>query len=151
MVLQNWEYISLSEPRVVKTLIRTRSSVDSYYKATQYCDTLDPVVSDGRVPFDENILTTYIDLDTLIDECGLTDDEKDLVQKLMDGYTISELTEGDDPPRSTIFLLLDSAADKIVARNDERWAEAMDSAHRARCKKFVQCKNEGILKIMVET
>ena len=150
-VVINWEYVSLSEPSVVKTLIRTRSFVDDYYNAVQFRTTMSPIVSDGMLIFDENILTTYIDLDTLIDECGLNDDELKVVNCLMDGMTINELARdmGMDS-RSTVFLWLDTAADKIVARNDARWEETMERVHRNRCKRFIKKRKESTLRIKIE-
>lgn len=139
--VQTWDYISLSEESVVIKLIRTRSLVDTYYVAQRYANP-SPLMSDGVVTFAEHILTTFIDLDTLINECGLTPDEHNLVTALMDGYTVRDLVEDDGIYKCSadVFTALDIAARKIVVRNNERWEKSVEMSHRRQCQKAIAKK-----------
>lgn len=146
--VQNWSYISLSEEAVVIKLIRTRSSVDVFYTAQRYA-TPNPLDSDGVVGFSEDILTAYIDLDSLINTCDLTCDEINLVTNLMDGITVRDLVEDGNPYicSADVFTALDGAARKIVAKNNEKWEISMELAHKRNCKKVItemKWKNRGV-------
>lgn len=155
-----WSYLSLSELSVVIKLIRTRSLVDTFYVAQRYANPMSPLSSDGLVDFAEDILTTYIDLDVLISECGLTEKEKFLVTRLMDGYTVRDFTdEGEEFLRQNpetgklksgrpflyaaeVFRTLDEAARKIVTRNNERWMHSQELAHKRRIEKALKEREE---------
>lgn len=118
----DWGYLSLSEPSVVKKLIRTRSLVDEYYVAQRFANSTCPLSSDGGISFAEHILTTYIDLDSLIAGCGMTDEELGVISALMDGYCVSDITEelGYESYTSVVSRL-DTAVMKITSENKSRW------------------------------
>lgn len=141
--VQTWDYISLSEESVVIKLIRTRSLVDALYAARQFANP-DPLSSDGVVAFDEAILTTYIDLDSLINTCDLTGDETELVTDLMNGITIRDLVEDKTYVCSAdVFTALDLAARKIVEENNKRWECSVEMAHKRYCKKIIAEREWG--------
>ena len=140
--ISSWDYLSLSEHRVVKQLIRTRSLVDKYYTSVQY-GSGNVLETSGVFTFDEDILTTYFDLDALISECGLTELEMDIVTSMMEGYTVRDIVEERDYADGRAVLnRLDDAVEKIVFRNDERWSESIEKAHRRRCQKVIDKRKE---------
>lgn len=142
--VQNWSYISLSEESTVIKLIRTRSLVDTFWVARQYANP-DPLSSDGVVSFAEDIFITYLDLDILISECGLTRDETELVTGLMNGITIRDLVEDKTYVCSAdVFTALDVASRKIVEENNKRWKISVEMAHKRNCKKIIEERKRKI-------
>ena len=63
----------------------------------------------------------YLDLDRLIKFCGLTDAQKNAVQKLLMGYSPSDIADEEGCRASTIHNHLNRAVEKIVAENNRRW------------------------------
>lgn len=97
----------------------------------------------GVFTFDEDILTTYFDLDALISECGLTKTEMWIVQAMMEGYTVRDIIQDKNYADATaVFNRLDCAAEKIVTRNNERWMESIDMAHHRKCRNIIKKKAE---------
>ena len=140
--ISSWDYLSLSEHRVVKQLIRTRSLVDKYYTSVRY-GSGNVLETSGVFTFDEDILTTYFDLDALISECGLTELEMDIVTSMMDGYTVRDIVEERDYADGRAVLnRLDDAVVKIVSRNNQKWAESIEKAHHGRCQKIINKRKE---------
>ena len=63
----------------------------------------------------EPVTVTYMDLDRLIDTCGLSDEEMKIVDLLMRGWTKSDIDELLDIDSAAI---LNGAVDKIVEQNE---------------------------------
>lgn len=63
----------------------------------------------------------YLDLDRLIRLCGLTDAQNNAVQKLLTGYSPSDIADEEGCRASTIHNHLNRAVEKIVAENNRRW------------------------------
>lgn len=62
--LHEWDYLPLSEERVVAQLIKNRWRLDAaYYPLMEEAACCNPLVSHGVFQFSEPVLTTYIDLD----------------------------------------------------------------------------------------
>ena len=74
-------------------------------------------------PLEEDVICTYLDLDSLIDGGGLSDAEKDIVQYVMQGYSISDVAEYLGQARQTADTVFDRAVEKVVAENNRRWTE----------------------------
>ena len=66
----------------------------------------------------EPVTVTYMDLDRLIDTCGLSDEEMKIVDLLMRGWTKSDIDELLDIDSAAI---LNSAVDQIVEQNEYEW------------------------------
>ena len=66
----------------------------------------------------EPVTVTYMDLDRLIDTCGLSDEEMKIVDLLMRGWTKSDIDELRDIDSAAI---LNGAVDKIVEQNEYEW------------------------------
>lgn len=63
----------------------------------------------------------YLDLDRLIRWCGLTEAQKNTVQKLLLGYSPTDIADEDGCRASTIHNHLNRAVEKIVAENNRCW------------------------------
>lgn len=114
-------YVSYSDPDVVARLIRERSRIDRYYSEEEA--SFNPMVSNGTPVVVEDILCIYIDLESLIEACGLSPTESKIVQDLMYGYSISDIAEHYKVARQTCDTMFHRAVDKIVKENDRRWID----------------------------
>lgn len=72
-------------------------------------------------PLNEDVVCTYIDLDMLIETCGLSQTEKLIVSYLMQGYGLSDIAEYLGHARQTSNEMFDRAVEKITAENNRRW------------------------------
>lgn len=112
--LREWDYVPLSEPRVVTKQITERWRVDeSYYPLLE--ETENPLISNGVFPFSEPILVTYIDLDRLIEKAKLTKAEHKIVNWLMKGYAFDDIADHYGISVAHVHLLQEHAVEKIVA------------------------------------
>jgi len=114
-------YVSYSDPDVVAKLIKERSRIDKYY--TEEEASCNPMITNGTPVVVEDVLCIYIDLDSLIETCGLSPTEGKIVQDLMYGYTISDIAEYYKVARQTCDTMFHRAVDKIVRENNKRWIE----------------------------
>lgn len=64
---------------------------------------------------------TYVTLDELIRDCGLSDRERLVVDQLMLGYAVSDIADHFGMKKSTCSTLFARAVAKITAWNDELW------------------------------
>lgn len=113
------KYISLSEPRVVTALISGRSRLDpSFYPELM---PVGPTETSGIPRFDDEVICTYADLDRLIAECGLSKSEMYTVQKLMRGYSVTDIAEMNNIKHPTVSVWLRRAVQKICKANTLRW------------------------------
>lgn len=88
-----------------------------------YCG--NSLASPGVVPMSEPISVTYLDLERLIDTGGLTDDETIVVERLMMGYTRTDIAEAMKWGTEKVSDLFTSAVEKIVERNEYEWYRCM--------------------------
>ena len=117
--LHEWDYISLSEKRVVCVLIKQRSKIDgNYYAKTSANDVLS---HDGNTIFSEPIICVYADQDNLIETSELSPGQYVIVNKIMYGYSTSDIAEIMCIPPSSVCIQFNRAQDKIVKRNNELW------------------------------
>ena len=89
-----------------------------------------PLVSQGVAPMSEPITVTYLDLDRLIDTCGLTESERKIVELLMQGYTKPDIREMTKAEASMISKLYNSAIEKIVEQNECEWHHSISARFR---------------------
>ena len=114
-------YVSYCDPDVVARLIKERSRIDKY--STEETASCNPMVSNGTPVVVEDILCIYIDLESLINACGLSPTEKRIVRDLMYGYSISDIADHYKVTRQTCDTMFHRAVDKIVKENNRRWTE----------------------------
>lgn len=119
--LHEWDYISLSEHRVVAGLIKNRSRVDETYYMKLYSSVQHPLVSQGVCPFSEPITVTYLDLDELIETCGLSKLEHSVINRLMFGYGVVDIGEQLEMTPMNVNTLFNRAIDKVVKKNNEKY------------------------------
>lgn len=119
--LHEWDYVSLSEHRVVATLIKNRRKVDSSYYMKLFGAVQHPLVSQGIAPFSEPITVTYLDLDKLIDTCGLTRAERTVINTIMFGYSFNDVADSKNTSVQAVNQLFNRAVDKVVKRNNLDW------------------------------
>lgn len=67
---------------------------------------------------------TYLDLDRLIETCGLTKGQKQVVDLLMDGYTESDIADMAGCARDRVAQVFQMAIEKITARENFLWRKA---------------------------
>ena len=84
-------------------------------------------MSQGVAPMSEPITVTYLDLERCIERCGLTDDERKVVELLMQGYTKSDIRDMAHIDMAVVRKLYDAAVEKIVARNEFEWHRSMST------------------------
>ena len=77
----------------------------------------------GVFPLREDILCTYVDLDRLISEAGLTDEQHRVVNMCMDGHSLKDIADLSALALQTVDTQFRRAVAKIVQRNNERWYE----------------------------
>lgn len=112
-------YLPLSEERVVAELIRGRSVVDaSYYPSTEpqhYIST------DGVFALSEDIICTYVDLDSLIARTDMSPLERETIKYLMQGYSLPDIADKYCKSRQQFEILFKRAVSKIVKTNNADW------------------------------
>ena len=118
--LREWDYVPLSEPRIVSQLIKNRWRVDEafYPKLEGNASSLS---CNGVFPFSEPVLVTYIDLDNLIAETPLTKSERKIVHWLMEGYEMPDIADHYGITVSHVGVLFFRAVKKIVDTCNENY------------------------------
>ena len=102
-------------------MIANRSRLDpAFYPSMTNADVN---ATAGVSLFSEPILCTYLDLERLINTCGLSPAEQKTVDYLMLGYMVADIADHLGKTRQTIETLLKRAVAKICTRNNELWAE----------------------------
>lgn len=71
---------------------------------------------------DEPVFLTYVDLDRLIDQCGLSRMQHKVVKVLMDGYSLTDCAEMLGIQKQIADIHLNRAVEKITAQNNRIWA-----------------------------
>lgn len=112
----------LGEARTVRRLIRYRSRLDAAYMAMG--DGAGDMADCRMMDMDEPIRCTYIDLDRLIESCGLDGRQEVVVTLLMHGYTCGDIAEMLGLRFEEVRVAYQDAVDKITAANDAHWRKA---------------------------
>ena len=114
-----WDYMPLSDRVVVEHLIKHRSEVDPYYVEKHFPSGLSP---SGDMDFREPIFVTYADLDSLIESCGLSKHQRQVVDLLMLGYTKKDVADLRHDLQQTVEVHFNRAVRRIIKENNRRWA-----------------------------
>jgi len=80
-------------------------------------------LSNGVFPFDEPVLTTYMDLDALIAATPLSKSERHIVGWLMKGHNADDIAEKMGTARQTVNVLFKRAVEKICNKDGDEWRE----------------------------
>lgn len=98
------DYVCFTEIWTVDRLIRMRSRLDLLYLF-------------------EPTLSTYIDLDLLIDTCGLSVQQQKIVSQLMNGYGMTDVAGCLNITHQAAKVQYQRALQKIASRNEQKWLE----------------------------
>lgn len=77
--------------------------------------------SAGIPMMDEPVFCTYADLDRLIDTCELSTAQRNVVDALMYGYTLTDIAEMQECAKQTVDVHYRRAVEKIVRQNKSAW------------------------------
>lgn len=125
-------YCPLSEERVVRLLIQMRGEIDQCHDILMYAEGNNIDSSNGVAPLNEDVSCIYIDLDSLIDGCGLNSYQRTVVDEMMKGYAVADIAEEFGWSRATVHAAYDAAVKRIVHENNRRWQRAMAAGQRGR-------------------
>lgn len=100
-------------------MIRNRSKLDAAYQIKQ--EQRSHEMTTGVCEVLEPILCLYIDLDGLIERCGLSAQQMDIVLLIMAGYTVGDIAEIWGKPHQQVVLQYQRAVQKITRQNDIEW------------------------------
>ena len=119
--LREWDYVPLSEPRIVSRLIKNRWKVDQAFYPLAESSSTSILASNGVFPFSEPVLVTYIDLDELIEQAPLTRAERRIIDYTMRGYADPDIAEHYGTTVQHVRTLFAGAVEKIVATENKNW------------------------------
>lgn len=113
-----------SDPSVLSGLICNRMALDKSYKEKIYpSGILSPT---GGIVFNEQILSVYVDLDRLIEDCPLSKKQRAVIELLMRGYTIQDIAEETNRDHSNISHIYARALNALVETHNRRWQQVMN-------------------------
>lgn len=69
------------------------------------------------------MLATYIDLDSLTANAGLSEQQQKFVDMLMEGFTLMDIAEIHEVTKQAVDIQFRRAVQKIVQENNRRWHE----------------------------
>lgn len=98
----------------MRLLIQHRSDIDRFYAMEAHCGEDMEHQTSGGLVFNEDIVCTYIDLDALIDSCGLSELELLAITERMKGYSLRDVAEEHGYARSAVYGAFGSGVDAIV-------------------------------------
>ncbi len=98
--LAEWAYLSLGEAKTVTRLIVNRSRLDGAFQSLMEAPTL--LGTAGIPTMYEPVYCTYLDLDRLIETCGLSDGQRRIVDDLMTGHTLTDIAVAQGCAQQTV-------------------------------------------------
>lgn len=115
---KNMPYISFGDRCVVRNLILSRSKID---------------VDEEN---NENIICYYTTLDSLISSASLTNIQKEILKYIMQGYSMSEISNLYSKPIQEINVQFTRTVDKIIDANKQKFKEMVKSKYGINVKDF---------------
>lgn len=115
---REYEHLTLSDENVVKYLILYRSNVDVSYGAN-----INVNINQAGDMFDFNqeLICLYASLDNIIKRLDLKDKDKELIDLVFNGNTISDVVNGHGYARKTAYRIFNKVVDKIIELNYKDW------------------------------
>ena len=92
-----------------------------------------PLLTPGSVPMSEPITVTYLDLDRLIDTCGMSESQRQVVAMLMQGYSKSDIAEMSHSTTDAVEKVLVRAIEKIIDQNEYEWHRSIAKQRKEMC------------------
>lgn len=113
-----YKHLSLSDINTIKLLIQYRKVIDPYYKIKVNYN----IFESGDVkPLNQELIATYIDLDTLIDKTKLNEKQLYIIRELMDGATEEDIAEEFGQYTHRITNMVDTICQRLKDTNDYLW------------------------------
>lgn len=109
----------MSDPNTIMRLILNRSKVDGAFSALR--EKQGYVEATEIATMHEPVFLTYVDLDTLIEQCDLSEMQRSIIYALMIGYSILDYAEMNNCLKQNVYTQLNRAAEKIAQVNIENW------------------------------
>ena len=78
----------------------------------------------------EPILCTYMDLDRLIEQSGMTAEQREVIEWIMQGYSETDIAQERGSSRQAVCRLLRDGVGRIVAANNAQWRHFADAVRR---------------------
>lgn len=145
---QEFYNLSLSDEKTIKNLIQLRTKIDEMYEMKLY-QSPNPCVSDDVRVFKEPIEVIYIDLDNLIKKTKLSDNQKMVIDLLMKGYTVKDISEIKNKSLNAVTSLFEIAIRKLKEQNDYDWLQFIETSGHYKIPndaKYKQCSMCGEFK-----
>lgn len=110
-VIDNWDYLPLSETRIVGALIIGRSHYDPSRSESLQTANI------------EDRICVYADLDRLLNEAPLSEKERITVYELMNGYSIADIASYYNGIPQTYEKFFTRALEKLAEQEKKSWIE----------------------------
>ncbi|TWN76630.1 hypothetical protein CHCC20494_0693 [Bacillus licheniformis] len=75
--------------------------------------------------FNQELISLYASLDKLIEKISFKEKDKQFLNLLFDGHSVSDIIENFDYPRMTAYRTLDRIIARIVDTNEEDWIKSI--------------------------
>lgn len=118
-----FDYVPFSDPKVLSELICNRMQLDRSYIEKAYPSGL--LSTTGGMIFNESISAVYIDLDRLIQTAPLTNRQRAIIDLLMRGWTMQDISDETGVNPSGISHVFTRAVNTLVSHHKERWRSVM--------------------------
>lgn len=115
---REFELLTLSDVNVVKYLLLNRRNIDKYYNEIQdnYFDNAG-IIGDVN----QELISLCASLDLILKEINLTNNQKEVLSLLEDGFTYSDIGKMTKKSKQAIRKIFNSIARAIVRENNKRW------------------------------
>ena len=114
-----YQYLTLSDPDVIKLLIKYRYKYDPYYMMEQ--ERHFDMAGDVK-PVNQEAIALYASLDEIIKKCRFKNRQLDLIRYVEMGYEFNEIEKRDKRfPRNSAGRAFNKVIKKIKEMNDYEW------------------------------
>jgi hypothetical protein len=110
--------VTLSDPATVLALILMRHKVDKYYDFGYKSAILD---AENWNDVNQELICLYVDLDLLIEECGLSQDDKQIIQFYEMGFSKQDISDMTGDSTKSVATKIRNIAKQICELNFEKW------------------------------
>lgn len=116
---REYKHLTLSDENVVKYLILYRNSVDVSYGANVNVNIYQ---AGDMFEFNQELICLYASLDSLIKRVDLNDKEREIIDLVFNGNTISDIVNNHGYARKTAYRIFNKIIEKIVELDFKDWS-----------------------------